>query len=73
MQEENSVQSTRYIPVTKWNEYHVWPSQAGLRFLIFNEKTNGFKSVIRRVNRRVLLDEQAFMTWVEDQNKKRNA
>ena len=57
---------TRFIPVTRWNEFHVWPPQGGLRYLIFNAKSNGFDSVIKRAGRRVLIDENAFFNWVDD-------
>jgi len=57
----------RLIPVPKWNQYHEWPPQGGLRHLIFHAKTNGFDRVIRRVGRRILIDEAAFFEWV-DQN-----
>ena len=58
----------RLIPVSKWHQFHCWPSQAALRNLIFNKKTNGFGKVVRRVGRRVLIDEQSFFNWVEQQN-----
>ncbi len=60
--------ATRLIPVTVWNEYHAWPSIAGLRYLIFNEKANGFSNCLRRVGRRVLIDETSFFKWVNEQN-----
>ncbi len=56
------------IPVTKWNQYHVWPTTSALRHLIWEADKNGFNKVIRRVGRAVLLDEEAFYQWVEDQN-----
>ena len=56
--------NTRLIPVTRWNDHHDWPPQGGLRHLIFNEKSNGFDAVVRRVGRRVLIDEAAFFEWV---------
>lgn len=59
---------SRLIPVTKWPDYHTWPSVSSLRHLIFNERNNGFNTVVRRVGKRVLLDEQAFFEWVEQQN-----
>ena len=59
---------TRLIPVTQWNKHHTWPSLGGLRHLIFHAQTNGFDQVIRRIGRRVLVDEQAFFQWVEEQN-----
>jgi len=57
----------RLIPVTKWNLYHPWPPQGGLRHLIFYSKTNGFDRVIKRAGRRVLIDEYAFFEWVNNQ------
>lgn len=56
---------TRLIPVTDWNKHHQWPPQGGLRHLIFNADRNGFSACIRRVGRRVLIDERAFFAWVE--------
>lgn len=58
----------RIIPVTQWNNHHAWPPQGGLRYLIFNAHKNGFDKVIRRAGRRVLLDESAFFTWMDEQN-----
>lgn len=58
-------QQPRLIPVTEWNAHHSWPPLGGLRWLIFNERSNGFHAVIRRVGRRVLIDEAAFFEWVK--------
>lgn len=44
-----------------------WPdSERSLRHLIFHADTNGFNRCIRRVGRRVLIDEQAFYSWLEE-------
>lgn len=59
--------STRLIPVPDWNNHHTWPPAGGLRHLIFNAEKNGFDQVVRRVGRRVLIDEAAFFAWVEKQ------
>lgn len=61
------MQHTRLIPLTKWPEFHPWPTVAGLRYLVFHEHTNGFASCVRRVGKRVLIDEQAFRDWVDSQ------
>lgn len=61
--------TTKLIPVSQWKEYHPWPPEGGLRHLIFHEKTNGFAAVIRRVGRRVLIDEAAFFAWVNKEGK----
>lgn len=60
--------SPRLIPLTQWPEYHPWPPLGGLRHLVFNAASNGFDKCIRRVGRRVLIDEAAFFTWVEEQD-----
>ena len=57
----------KLIPANEWPKHHAWPPIGGLRHLIFNAKSNGFDRVIRRVGRRVLIDEVAFFTWVNDQ------
>ncbi len=64
----NSNKPSKLIPVTKWSDYHPWPPIGGLRHLIFNEKTNGFKSAFKRVGGRVLVDETEFFVCVERQN-----
>jgi hypothetical protein len=63
-------QPTRLIPVTKWPLHHEWPSVAGLRSLIFFAKDNGFDAVVRRIGRRVLIDEAAFFEWTANQSVK---
>jgi hypothetical protein len=63
-----SPRPSRLIPVTEWNQHHSWPPLGGLRHLVFHADKNGFDRVIRRVGRRVLIDEQAFFEWVEEQN-----
>lgn len=55
--------TTRLIPATRWQEFHPWPPIGGLRHLIFNANSNGFDAVVRRVGRRVLIDEAAFFEW----------
>ena len=54
---------SKLIPVTDWSEHHPWPPTGGLRHLIFFASTNGFDKVIRRIGRRVLIDEAAFFLW----------
>ncbi|HAT1597248.1 TPA: hypothetical protein JAN72_06555 [Legionella pneumophila] len=59
----------RYIPVTNWNDYHIWPPKGGIRYLIFNKNKNGFDKVVKKVGKRVLIDEAAFFEWVANQGK----
>ena len=37
---------TRLISVKRWPEIHEWPSEAGLRHLIFYADSNGFESLL---------------------------
>ena len=58
----------RFIPLTEWPKHHSWPPIGGLRHLVFYADENGFDKVIRRAGRRVLIDEQAFFQWLDEQN-----
>ena len=64
---QSSTNVTRLIPVTDWQKHHLWPPEGGLRYLIFNERLDGFHKCVRRVGRRVLIDEEAFFEWVAEQ------
>ena len=63
------VPRTRYIPVPNWEHHHEWPRISGLRNLIFNKDKNGFAKVVKKVGKRVLIDEAAFFDWVANQGK----
>lgn len=63
--EKHSHPQKRVIPLTDWSKYHPWPPLGGLRHLAFHAKQNGFDRVIRRVGRRILIDEDAFFDWVQ--------
>ncbi len=69
MMDSSEPKSTRYIPVPDWNKYHPWPSNGGLRNLIFNKEKNGFAKVVKKVGKRVLIDEAAFFAWVDNNGK----
>ncbi len=58
-------EKTKYIPVSQWDNYHPWPTVAGLRKLIKKSKKNGFDKVIVKVEGRLLIDENIFFEWVE--------
>jgi hypothetical protein len=66
----SNTSNMRLIPATDWDKIHPWPPIGGLRHLIFNAETNGFNQVIRRIGRRVLIDEAAFFDWVNTQGAK---
>ena len=63
------VSSDRLIPLCKWNDVHEWPSIAALRSIVFNEKYNGAKHFIRRIGRRVYIDEKKYFEWADSHPK----
>jgi hypothetical protein len=54
----------RLIPLTKWNQFHLWPTIGGLRHLVAFAQQKNFEQVLVRANGRVLIDEEAFFEWV---------
>lgn len=52
---------TRFIPIPKWPNYHPWPSVAGLRWMVFNKKKNGFAQAFPKIGGRILVDEARFI------------
>jgi len=42
----------------------------GMRYYIFNEKINGLEAsgAILRLGRKILIDEERFFLWIENQN-----
>ena len=55
------------LPVEQFGRRHHIPCSR-LRALIFNEEFNGFSSCIRRVGRRILLDEAEYFAWLDKIN-----
>lgn len=61
--------TTRLIPLADWPKHHPWPTAPALRFYVYNAKLNGFEKhgVVKRIGRRILIDEAAFFDWVDAQ------
>lgn len=56
------------LTVKQMAEKHPAFSEAALRYYIFNEKQNNLSDAIRRIGRKVLINEDAFFQWIETQN-----
>lgn len=67
---ETPTAARKLIPLSKWNETHSYPPTGTLRHLVFNCETNGFDRCVRRLGRRILIDEAAFFEWIDTQNGK---
>ena len=60
----------RLIPLARWHEYHNWPTEASLKFLIHKAKEKHFEDVFFKTNNRIIIDEQKLFEWFRiDQSK----
>lgn len=57
--------ATRWGTVKQTSRRYPAFTESSIRYLIFNEKHNGFSRCIRRVGRKVLIDFDAFEKWVD--------
>lgn len=62
--QEEKISKPKLIPLSKWNEFHAWPSISGMRNLISKNEDNNFGRCIIRVGRRIVVDEGKFFEWV---------
>ena len=65
--------SPALLTVSQFCTKHVFITQGGLRFQIFNADNNGLASfgAIVRMGRKVLIDESRYFEWVERLRKKK--
>jgi len=68
MTNQNLEAKPQLFTINQFVERHQFASNGGLRHLIFHASTNGFNRVIKRIGRRVLIDENQFFAWVEEKN-----
>lgn len=57
----------------KWEEYHPWPPKGGIRHLVHNHKEKNFTNCFKKAGGVILIDEDAFFEWVEEEDKKDKA
>jgi len=58
------------LTVKQFSEKHPSFSEGSLRHIIFYAETNGFQKCIRRIGRKVLLDEDIFFQCTDEQNQR---
>lgn len=64
--EKNS--HSRLIELTKWNEYHEYPTVKGMQMLYYHRKENGFEEfnvIEKSPNKRLLVNEENYFKWYE--------
>ena len=57
-----------YLTVKQMAAKHPAFSESSLRYLIFNETKNGIDRAIKRVGRKILINEALFFEWLEGQD-----
>lgn len=58
------------LTVSQLAKKHPAFREGGIRHWIFHGEKNGFKNVLRRIGRKILIDEQLFFDWLDKQNNK---
>lgn len=56
-----------FLTVKQFAGKHTAFSEASIRWIIFNSKTNGATTFIRKIGRKVLIEESSFLEWVNQQ------
>ena len=62
---EQVTSKPKLLTIRQFVECHPFMTEGGLRYLIFNAESNGFRNCIRRIGRRVYVDEKLFFEWLE--------
>jgi hypothetical protein len=60
-----SEKTKQYLTVRKLVEKYSFVTSSSIRWYIFHGAQNGFNKCIRRLGRKILIDEQAFFAWVD--------
>ncbi|NBV06697.1 MAG: hypothetical protein EBS06_05625 [Proteobacteria bacterium] len=70
MSQESNRQKVRLLTVNQFIEAHPFMTSGGLRALIFQSRFNDLdkKKVIKRIGRKILLDEAAFFEWLNERS-----
>lgn len=65
---------SRLIPLSEWDNYHIYPTVGALRQYYFRRKSNGFEYCIihgGEKGTRLLIDENKFFEWHNSRGEKR--
>lgn len=54
-----------YLTVPQLSEKYPAFKVSSIRWALFNKDQNGLKAAVRKVGRKVLIDEEAFVAWIE--------
>ncbi|MBE0436546.1 MAG: hypothetical protein IBX56_12155 [Methylomicrobium sp.] len=61
----------RYLTVKQTAKENEWLTEAALRQLLFEAKSNGLaeSGAIKRIGRRILIEQTKFLDWIEKEAK----
>ncbi len=60
-----AAQEPKYYTVKQWAATQNWPSEHGMRAIIFNQKPYRAEHCFKKMGSRVLIDREAFYKWLE--------
>ena len=58
----------RLFTIKQFVQEGFYPNEGGVRALVFNAHKNGFNKVIKRINKKIFIDLDAFYKWVDEIN-----
>ncbi|PIS00450.1 MAG: hypothetical protein COT84_07580 [Chlamydiae bacterium CG10_big_fil_rev_8_21_14_0_10_35_9] len=58
-----------FLTLKQWLEKYQAIPEGGIRHLIFTNKHNFNQRVVKKLGRKILLDEQAFLNYIDEQSK----
>lgn len=59
-----------FISVRRLSEKHPDFSEASIRYLLFNRDNNGLAEHVRKIGKKLLIDEHGFIDWIDNQKLK---
>lgn len=59
-----------FLTVKQLVSKYPWLTLGGVRHFLFFSKQNGLHTAIKRMGRKVLIDEDRFFNWIEEHNKR---
>jgi hypothetical protein len=56
-----------FLTVKQTAEKYPFNSQNSLRWIIFNSKSNGATAWLRKIGRKILIDDEGYISWINNQ------
>lgn len=63
---EQPEKKSRLIPLSQWNDFHLYPTVGSLYQYNFNRENNGFDYCVIRSGKRILIDEDKLFEWLQN-------